>query len=47
LPKWYDSLWTETARAIARPRLEFLQVFSAQFREEASSMMASFHRLEI
>jgi uncharacterized protein len=47
LPKWYDSLWTDTARAVAGPRLKFLQVFNAQFREEASSMMASFHRLGI
>lgn len=47
VPAWYDCIWTDTARAIAKPRIQFLRTFIAQFREEADCMMESFHLLGI
>ena len=47
IPKWVESIWTETAREISRPRLEFLMRFIEEYDIEARFMLKAFKNLEI
>ncbi|MBI2600863.1 hypothetical protein HYW42_02820 [Candidatus Daviesbacteria bacterium] len=47
VPKIYNSLWTKSARQIARSRIQFLRVFIKEYEKEAHFMLKSFHDLEI
>lgn len=43
--EWFGMLWTSSARAIARPRVEFLLQFNEEYKKEASFMHASFDNM--
>lgn len=47
IPRWYDSLWTESARRLARPRLEFLRRYIEQYQSEAWLSLRSYRELGI
>lgn len=47
IPKWVESIWTETAREIARPRVDFLMRFIEEYDIEAGFMLKAFQNLEI
>lgn len=47
LTKWYDSLWTSSAKKIAEPRIKFLKDFIKEYEKEASFMLKAFKNLKI
>ena len=47
IPKWVESIWTETAKEIAVPRLEFLMSFIKEYDIEAGFMLRAFKNLEL
>lgn len=45
--EWFDMLWTNTAREIARPRVEFYRSYLAELQLEASFMYQAYRKLEL
>lgn len=45
ISRWFDSIWTDSARIIAQPRQEFLMKYIEQFDSEVKPMMADYHSL--
>jgi HD superfamily phosphodiesterase len=45
--RWYDSLWTKSAREIAKPRVKFLNQFIKEYEKEASFMLKAYTSFDI
>lgn len=47
VPRWFESLWTPTAKKIAEPRLAYLLTFVEEYQREAGFMLTAYKKLNI